>query len=64
MQDKNAPESVRQEVETSAAALLGMAHEHQRAAEHLSPHAEDVEYPLYFMHVHAIELALKAYLRI
>lgn len=46
-----------------AGALLTYAEQYHHAATLLFPVRQQVEAPLYFMYAHAIELALKAYLR-
>jgi hypothetical protein len=47
----------------SAEAYLNFANQYHRAATALLPQREQVAAPLYFLYTHAIELALKAYLR-
>ncbi len=58
--------------DVSAMAFLNMAREYQEAADHLltekerKKHAGDafvVSDPIYFLYIHTVELALKAYLR-
>jgi len=49
--------------ETTAEAFLNTAQQYHSAARALLPLREQVESPLYFLFAHAIELALKAYLR-
>lgn len=44
-------------------ALFGYARQYHRAATALLLNVKGVEEPLYFLYVHSIELALKAYLR-
>jgi HEPN domain-containing protein len=44
-------------------ALFAYARQYHRAATALLPNFKDVEEPLYFLHAHTIELALKAFLR-
>jgi len=49
--------------ESPAEAFLSMARQYHLAATTLLPLDQQVEYPLYFLFTHALELALKAYLR-
>ena len=49
--------------ETHAAAFLGFGRQYQKAADLLYEADKTLTIPTYFMYSHAIELALKAYLR-
>src|SRR5882724_1856844 len=49
--------------ESSAGVFLVMAQQYHQAATKLASLGSDADSPLYFLYTHAIELALKAYLR-
>ena len=46
----------------SESAFLNLAREYHNAANTLFPTAQEVKLPIYFLYVHALELAFKAYL--